>query len=321
MTKFAAKFTLLFLVFIIIFSSCKKKNKDNWTDTLTSGFIYIASDENFKTLTDAAIQAFEAHSKEAFISPIYTTEKQAIHLLAEDTVRFAIATRGLYSSEKALLAERNMTVRQHVIAFDGIAVIMNRENSDSIISIPALKKILTGKITEWSQLNSESRYGTIRTILDNKESGALRYVADSLLQGEKNSPNIYSQDSTLDVLERVAEFPNAIGIIGVNVLGDERSSTYLKYKDKIRIMRISKEDNATIENSYLPYPGDMAQDNYPLWRPVYVLISDPRIGLSTGFSQFLANEIGQKIIMQSGLLPISDPHVLKINVKRENPYK
>ena len=315
------KFTILLLVFVTVFSSCKKGNKDNWTDTLTSGFINIASDENFKTLMNAEIQAFEAHNIEAFITPIYTTEKQAVRLLAEDSVRLAIVTRDLYPSEKALLTERKMTARKHLIAFDGIAVVMNRENPDSIINMLSLKKILTGEITEWSQLYPESRYGTIRTILDNKESGALRYVADSLLRGEKNSPNIYTQDSNLEALDKVVEMPNAIAIIGVNVLSDERSSTYLKYKDKIRIMRISKENTATIENSYLPYAGDMAQDKYPLWRPVYALVSDPRSGLSSRFTHFLTEEIGQKIILQSGLLPITDPHVLKINIKSENPYK
>ncbi|MDR0428044.1 MAG: substrate-binding domain-containing protein [Dysgonamonadaceae bacterium] len=320
MMKRLTFFGILGLWVILIFS-CKQKNKDNWTDTMKSGFIYIASDESFKSLMDAEIQSFEAHNNEAFVNPIYVTEKQAIQLLTEDSVRLAVVTRDLYPSERAKLSERNMNARKFLIAFDGIALIMNRMNPDSIISVSTLQNILTGQITEWSQINPQSNYGTIRTILDNKESGVLRYVADSLLRGETNTPNIYALNSNIEVIEKVMEMPNSIGILSVNVLNENSNSIYNNCKDRIRMMRLSKEDNATIENSYLPYAGDINQDNYPLWRPVYVLLSDPRSGLSSGFTVFLAGETGQKVILRSGLLSISDPHVLSINVKSENPYK
>jgi phosphate transport system substrate-binding protein len=48
-------------------------------------------------------------------------------------------------------------------------------------------------------------------------------------------------------------------------------------------------------------------------------LSDPRSGLSSGLSIFLAHEVGQKIILKSGLLPITDPQNLSVNIKDEYP--
>ncbi|MDR0843954.1 MAG: substrate-binding domain-containing protein, partial [Tannerella sp.] len=270
---------LLCLLSGLTFSCKKKASKGGWDDTLHSGFIQIACDANFKTLMNAEIQVFEAHNPQAVIVPVYTTEKEAIQLLVEDSVRLALATRDLTRKERATMLERNMDAKKHLIAFDGVALIINKQNTDSAIGLAELKKILTGEITEWSQLNPDSPYGTIRVIFDNKESGILRYVADSLLQGADHSPNLFALENCAEVIEKVIEMPNTIGLIGANVLSDENSTDYLNCKDKISLMSI---------NGYLPFAGDIVQENYPLWRPVYVLLSDPRSGLSSGLSIFLA---------------------------------
>jgi phosphate transport system substrate-binding protein len=302
-------FSLLFLL-LGLASSCKKVSKDGWDDTLNSGFIRIACDENFKSLMDAEIRVFEAYNPQAVVMPIYTTEKEAIRLLVEDSVRLALTTRDLTQKERATMQERKMDAKKHLIAFDGIALIINRQNTDSLIGFAELKKILSGEITEWSQLNPDSPLGTIRVIFDNNESGILRYVADSLLQGANHSPNLFALDNHTEVIEKVMKMPNTIGMIGANVLSDENNAEYQTSKDQISLMSI---------NGYLPYAGDIAQENYPLWRPVYVLLSDPRSGLSSGLSIFLANEIGQKVILKSGLLSITDPHIMPVRIKDEYP--
>jgi phosphate transport system substrate-binding protein len=144
-------------------------------------------------------------------------------------------------------------------------------------------------------------------------------MLDSIVNENSYSSNLYALNNTLEVLEMVAQRPNALGLIGVNALSDETNSTSLAYRDKVRLVRLSKEKEAVEENTYLPYAGDIVQENYPLWRPLYVLLSDPRSGLSSGLSIFLAHEVGQKIILKSGLLPITDPQNLSVNIKDEYP--
>jgi phosphate transport system substrate-binding protein len=299
--------------------SCKKPVNDGWTDTMDGGLIRIACDESFKNLMDTEIAAFEIRYDSAYIIPVYTSETNAIRLMLADSVRFALTTRDINPQEKRAFEDKKRMVKKSLVAFDGVALIANLQNKDSIIGLPDLKKILTGVITEWSQINPASNLGTIRVLFEGNESGILRYALDSIIRGENLSPNLYALNNSAEVIEKVIQMPNAIGMIGFSLLSDETSSSYLAVRDKIRLMRVSKAENATLENSYLPYAGDIIHENYPLWRPVYVLLSDPRSGLSSAFSIFVVNEIGQKVIQKSGLLTINGSHIMDVAIRNEFP--
>jgi len=300
---------------LVSFGSCKKKPKDRWDDTLNKGIINIACDENFKYLMDAEIDAFEAHNNLAIINPIYSNEKDVIRLMLDDSVRFVLSTRDLNTQEKRTAEEKRMFVRKFLLAFDGITLIINRVNSDSLIGLPTIKKILTGEITEWSQINSESPLGTIRVIFENNKSGILRYVADSLTSGKSLSSNLYAMNNSDELIKKVCELPNAIGILGYNLITDEVRRDALGTQGKLRLMRVGKEENATLQNTCLPYAGDIKNEEYPLWREVYGLLSDPKSGLSSGFSIFLAHDVGQIVLLKSGLLPaVTDPQNRSVNI-------
>ena len=310
------RFLLISIVFLLILPfSCKKKPKDKWVDTLTTGIINIACDEDFKYLMDAEIDAFQAHSNyQAIINPIYSNENEAIRLLLGDSVRLALTTRDLTAREQKEATDKQMFVRKFLIAFDGIALIANKANPDSLISLPTIKKILTGEITEWAQINPRSTLGPIRVIFDNNKSGILRYVVDSITKTEQLSSQLYALNNPDELIGKVGELPNAIGIVGFNLLGDENRLKNLGLQNKFRIMWIGNDENVTLQNTYLPYSGDIKNEDYPLWRDVYVLLSDPRSGLSSGFSVFLAHEVGQLVILKSGLLPaVSDPQNRSVN--------
>ena len=318
------RFLFFGIVFFLLlsFASCKKKQStDRWNDTLTSGIINVACDEDFKYLMDAEVDAFQAHNNYmAIINPIYAGESEAIRLLTEDSVRLVLTTRDLNAIEQKTVKDKQMIVHKFLIAFDGIALISNKANPDSLIGLPTIKKILTGEITKWSQINPHSPLDTIRVIFDSNRSGILRYVVDSITKNEQLSPNLYALNNIDELIGKVAEMPNAIGIVGFNLLSDENRWKSSGLQDKLTVMRIGKEENVTLQNTYLPFPGDIKNENYPLWRDVYVLLSDPKSGLSSGFSIFLAHEVGQMVILKSGLLPaVSDPQNKSVNIVDSYP--
>ena len=300
------RFLFISFMFLLIlsFGSCKKKPKDKWDDTLYSGIIKIACDENFENLMDAEINSFQANTDySAILIPIYSNEDEVIRLLLEDSVRFALTTRNLNASEKRTVEEKRMFVRNYIVAFEGIALITNKANPDSLIGIPTIRKILTGEITEWKQIDPDSPLGTIRVIFDNKQSGILRYIVDSVAKSENLSPNLYAMNNSNELIDKVCELPNAIGIVGYNIINNEVKWKTSGLQEKLRLMRVSKEEKANLNNSYLPFAGDIKSEDYPLWRAIYALLSDPRSGLSSGFSIFLAHDVGQTVILRSGLFP------------------
>jgi phosphate transport system substrate-binding protein len=306
-------FLLASILIFLFISSCRKPAKETkWDDTISTGFVPVACDESFKNLIKAEVEVFEAHFPGAYLFPISTTEEEVVRLLLQDSVRLALTTRELNPKETAELIQKNRRVNSYIMGFDGVALIANPANKDSIIGLPTIKKILTGEITEWSQIYPDSHLGTIRCIFDSKESGVLYYAVQTLLEGKPPYSGLYALNSISEVIEKVTTMPNAIGLIGFGLLSDNTNSENLAILEKIRLMRVSKEENANLQNSYLPYEGDIKLENYPLWRPIYVLQTDPKSGLSTGFSIFLANEIGQKVLLKSGFLPIRDTYILDV---------
>jgi phosphate transport system substrate-binding protein len=299
------------------FSSCKKKNKDGkWLDTTTTGIIPIACDECFLPIIRAEIDVFESIYKSANILPIYTNEVEAIDLLMKDSVRLAVVSRDLSEKEKAAFLVKKMQVRARKIAVDAIALIVNKENQDTIIGVPVIKKILTGEITEWNQIYPGSKLGKIDVMFDNPNSSTVRYAIDSICYGEPLSDKLYAQKTNMDVVEMVAKLPNALGIIGVNWISNENDTTNMSFSQKIKVMAVSPKEEANYENSFQPYQAYIALNDYPLTRDVFILLSDPRSGLSTGFTSFVMSDRGQRIILKSGILPAVQP-IRLVSIKDE----
>ncbi|MDB8923355.1 phosphate ABC transporter substrate-binding protein, partial [Parabacteroides merdae] len=82
----------------------------------------------------------------------------------------------------------------------------------------------------------------------------------------------------------------------------------------IRVMAVSRYREATPANSFKPYQAYIALGDYPMTRPVYLILSEPRMGLASGFTSFVASDRGQRIILKSGLLPVTQPLRI-VNIK------
>jgi phosphate transport system substrate-binding protein len=287
----------------MLFASCHHKPKEV-TDTPTSGKILLACADNFQNLINAEIEAFNAHFPQAFVFPRYVTEKEAIKMLIDDSVRIAVTSRDLNAAECQKL-KQNQVIRKYLFAFEGIAIVTNNANIDTVFSVSTLKKILLGKITNWKQINPNSNLDTIMVLFDSQEASVLQYLVDSIVQSTEHlSSHVFATKSIDDLRDKIAAMPNAIGIVGLNQLGNENTKTYREFMAKTRFMWLAKNDTA---KPALPYAGDLHNGDYPLWRPIYVLLGEIRNGLPKGFCFFLTQEVGQKVILKSGLMPISDP--------------
>jgi phosphate transport system substrate-binding protein len=144
-------------------------------------------------------------------------------------------------------------------------------------------------------------------MFDNPHSGTARFLTDSVCGGESLSDGARSRMHHAEVVDFVAQTPEALGIIGVNWVSNERDTIYRGFLNKVRIMAVSRDAVATVDNSFQPYQAYLATEQYPLRRDVYVLLTDPRHGLAAGFTSFLASDRGQRIILKAGILPATQP--------------
>lgn len=284
--------------------SCTDKPKNGRTDTYSSGAIKFASDESFSPIIDEEIQVFESIYPKAKLTPIYTNEIDAVNMLLNDSVKLIITSRNLTEKELAHLQSRDLRPKAIRLAYDGLALIVNNQNTDSCMSVKDIKRVLSGEVSQWSDIYAGSKRGEIVVCFDNKQSSTVHFCVDSLLNGKPiNSPNIMAAKTSKEVIDYVEETPNAIGIIGSNWLNDKRDTTNVTFKKNIRVMAISRLDTATAANSYKPYQYYLYNGYYPLVRTVYALLNDPMNGLPWGFAHFMESYKGQLIIKKSGMLP------------------
>lgn len=306
------------LVLVVILSACNNNNAVRRTDTKTSGFATIVSEDCFAPIIDEEINVFEALNKDAAVHVLYTNEVEAIDLLIKDSVRLAIAARDLTDEEKEYIRSNNkeLNPRSQKIAYDGIALIVNKENQDSLMSLSTLKKIMTGDITSWKQINPESKYDNISVFFDNPSSSTVRFIKDSICGDRPLYDGLRAQKSNKDVLDKVSKTPNSLGVIGVNWISNPNDTTNLSFTNNIRVVHLSRSEIATPNNSYPPLPAYLALNEYPLKREVYVILTDLRETLPAGVVHFIAGERGQRIVLKAGLLPATKP--LRLIQVKEN---
>lgn len=304
------------MLFVITLVSCQTKSNDKFTDTYTSGTIPIAVDGNFEPILKQEIDVFHAQMPNAKITPIYTNEVSAMDLLMKDSVRLAIITRSLTDRELKYFKDKTFSPRSYLLATDGIALIVNNSNPDTLISVSDLKKILTGKVKNWKDIYPTSKLGNFKVVFDNPNSSTVRYAIDSICAGEKISQDLNAQHSNTEVISYVAQTPNAIGVIGVNWLNNASDSTNLSFNNSIRVMSVSKQDVASPNDSFKPFQAYLFYGNYPLSRSIYVILNDPRGSLPSTLSNFLTSDRGQRIILKAGLVPATQP-INVVTIKSE----
>lgn len=293
------------MLLVVALSSCKdKKPKDGRTDTYNTGKIEIYADSSFSPIVSEEVEVFESRCINADLLPKYTNESDGINGILEGKIWMMFASRRLSEKEINYMHSKRLQPYNIPIGYDGFSLIINRENTDSCITVDNIKKILTGEFKDWKDLNPKSNRGKIEVVFDNARSGIVHFAEDSILGGKPiSNENAFTTNSTEGVISYVESSPNAIGILGSNWLNDKRDTTNLTFNRDIRVMRVSRMENATPYNSYLPYQGYLLNGNYPLVRTLYIILSDPHQGLPTGFAHFVESPIGQKIVLKAGLLP------------------
>ena len=264
----------------------------------------FVSDESFSPIIEEAREVFEHTYPKATIKPIYTNELDGINMLMERKVWLTVASKRLRESQIKNLKDRKYVARCIPIAYDGLALIVNNENPDTCISIKDIKRVLTGEVTKWSEVYPNSKLGDFDVVFDNAKSSTVHFCIDSILGGKPiSSPTVEAVKKSAEVINYVSAHKNAIGIIGSNWLNDARDSTNVTFKKNIRVVSVSRLDEATPMNSWKPYQFYIYNGNYPLVRTIYAICTDPRQGLPWGFCNFLQSPIGQKIFFKAGLLP------------------
>lgn len=283
-------------------------NTGQMEETPTRGNIRIGADESFQLLITSELETFHSLYTYATIKAWYKPESDIIADLINDSVRMVVVTRELNKDEAELLKNKQLIPRTTKIAQDGIGFILNKENPDSNLRYDQIQGIIQGTITKWQQINPKSKLGDIIMVFDNEKSGNFRYLREKFLLNKTVPKSLYSVSNNPEVLNYVKTKTNAIGVIGANWISDKHDTTSNKFLSEVKIAAIGAIDDTDGSGEFKkPYQGYIAEGSYPFIRDVYAICREPIVGLGTGFVHFLAGDVGQRIILKSGLVPATMP--------------
>ena len=309
MKKFALILYVLFLGFIVVFFACNQTNKQKSNnETILKGSTSILVDETLLPIIEDQVEVFESLYAGSKIKLIAKSEAESVLALSKDTSKIAILSRKLDPEEEKVFESKKITPRTTVFALDAIAFISNKRNKDTLVALQDVVDFMKGK----SNSNIKG------LVFDNPNSSTVRYMNE--LSGLKEMPSkgIFSFKTNEEVIQFVSENDGMIGIVGVNWLM-QPSLKMQPIVDKVNLISVKGIGKSAY---FAPTQNNLAEGKYPLARDLYIINCQGYSGLGMGFASFIAGDIGQRIILKSGLLPIKMPgRNIKTRKQLENKNK
>ena len=204
-----------------------------------------------------------------------TGSGSGIQAVQEGRCQIGLSSRSL--KEEELAAGLTGTV----LAYDGIAVVVNPENPVTDLDTETIAQIFTGQITDWSQVGGQP--GEI--VLIGREAGSgTRDGFESITGTEDLCQYRQELTSTGDVITAVSQNPAAIGY-----------ASLASVKDTVKLLSV---------DGVLPSEETIRQGSYPIQRPfLLVTRSDEPLGQTAqDFFDFALSPEAYELIAAAGVV-------------------
>lgn len=281
----------MFLVAVLIFA-CNQISDKNAKETILKGSTTIYVDETLAPIIEDQVAVFE-NEYNAKVTLVAKSESETVNSLFKEKAAIAILSRNLSAEELKIFKQRKINPKTTVFATDAIAFIANKNNKDTLVALQDVISFMQGKPV-----------ASIKgLVFDNLNSSTVRYM--NSLAGINAIPEkgVFSFKSNDEVIKYVSENDGMIGVVGVNWLSQPLPAMQ-KYVDNVNSLSVK---GLKSDNYYIPSQNNIAEGKYPLARDLYIINCQGFSGLGMGFASFVAGDVGQRIILKSGLLPVRIP--------------
>ena len=129
----------------------------------------------------------------------------------DGTADLGLASRALKPEEESQGAQA------HIVALDGVAVVVNPANPVGDLTVDQIAQIFTGEITNWKDLGGDDA----EIAVYGREAGSgTRGAFEEIVGVTDNCKYLNEYSSTGDVIGNVASNPSAIGYASLSAVGD-----------------------------------------------------------------------------------------------------
>lgn len=263
------KIFMLAVVTASLFAGCGQKSD--------GGAVSTDGSTSMEKVIGALGEAFEQDYDGVTFTYNPTGSGTGIQAVSEDRCDIGLSSRSLKDEEK----EQGLT--ETVLAYDGIAVIVNPDNPVSDLNVETIAQIYKGEITNWKDAGGTD--GEI--VLIGREAGSgTRDGFESITNTEGACKYRQELTSTGDVVTTVAGNPNAIGY-----------ASLASVSDSIKAVSV---------NGVMPNEETVKDGSYVVQRP-FVLVTKKDQELSQTaqkFFDYVTSSDASDIISKAGVVPV-----------------
>ncbi len=218
--------------------------------------------------------------------------------LASGECDIGMSARKIHASEVADLSSLgNMTspAAEHVLALDGIAVIVNRKNPLSQLSKRDIARIFTGEVKDWKEVGGSE--GTIKVYGRSPKSGTFETFKLLALGGKRVSDSATRIEDGRELSAKVSKDVDGVGFVALPFVLDAKAVAVSESGDK----------------ALLPTALTISTGDYLLSRRLYLYTApNPKNPVVQRFMDFALGKRGQAVVAAAGFVTVDDNDVPRL---------
>ncbi|PXW92270.1 phosphate ABC transporter substrate-binding protein (PhoT family) [Sphaerotilus hippei] len=207
--------------------------------------------------------------------------------LASGVTDVGVASRPIKPEELAgtkSLGDLSAAGSEHVIALDGVAVIVHPGNPVSRLSLEQLRRLFAGQVKDWAEVGGTP--GPVSVHARDDQSGTWDTFKSLVMGKEALVTTARRHEDSGQLSEAVALDPQAIGFIG------------LPYVRNARAVAVSDGAAAPLR----PSRFTVATEDYPLSRRLFLYVSPKAPELARRFANFAVSDEAQRVADAQGFI-------------------
>jgi phosphate transport system substrate-binding protein len=230
-------------------------------------------------------EIFMQENKSADIAVTGGGSGTGIAALLNGTADIANASRKIKAKELKLAKKKGLDIKEHTVARDGIAVIVNPKNPVSDLSLEQLKKIYVGAYTNWKKVGGPNK----KIVLTgrNTASGTYAFFNKKVCEKEDYSDRMMNLASNSAIIQTITQDKWAIGYVGLGYLA--------KNKDKVKGLKVE---------GVAPSQKTVVDNSYVINRPLYLYTVGKPKGTAKKYLDLILSETGQQVVTQAGFVAV-----------------
>ena len=241
-----------------------------------SGKVATDGSTSMEKVIGALKETFEAENAGVEVTYNPTGSGSGIKAVQEGRCDIGLSSRALKAEEE----EQGLVGT--VLAYDGIAVIVNPENTVEDLTVEQIAAIYKGEITNWSEVGGIDA----EIVLIGREAGSgTRSGFEEIVGVEDLCQYRQELTSTGDVITAVSQNPGAIGY-----------ASLASVKDTVKAIKVG---------GVAPSDETVKDETYAIQRP-FVLVTKESTALTEtaqAFFDFITSEAAREVITAAGVVP------------------